>query len=394
MLITAFNPQLDEIEKTYLSIAESAGTTTHQVKNASNFLSDDRVLIGEMGHEKSEILTVASVTSTSIVTGGTLYPHDANSPIYRLRYDQVKFYRSTDGSDGTYSLLATVDIDVDQAELTTAYDDTTGLSSYYYKIAYYHSVTTLESSLSDPIPGSGFDRGTTGYFIDQFLTEVGDTKQEYVSRNEILGWLGDVNDDLMMGVSKPYNWLRTRSAYARTADQGYINFPTDDNGEITMWKIDRIRHNFNDGVTDVMETLTAIPIEEFEILYGDNDATTNDRLKHYAIDESTDKIRLGPTPATTSGGALYIYYWTTINAIDSEGDRFQTPNQKLYKSYCLHKFYRKKQTQDSSFKVTADDYAREYVSDKFKLKGVDRRDQGTPRSFAPPSSHKGFRSYD
>ncbi len=176
MLITAFNPLLDELEKTYLSSAESAGVTVHTVKNASDFTNTDRIQIGTGGHEKTEIVSTSATTATTITTGPTLYPHDANSPVTRLRYDKVKIYRSTDGSDGTYSLLATVDIDVDQAELTTAYDDTTGLSSYFYKVSYFHSLSTLESSLSDPIPGTGYDRGTVGYFIDQFITEVGDRK--------------------------------------------------------------------------------------------------------------------------------------------------------------------------------------------------------------------------
>ena len=398
MIITAFNPLLDELEKTYLNKAESAGTTVHQVKNASNFAISDRVLIGEMGREKSEIVTVSAVTDDTITTGATLYPHDSNEPIYKLRYDQAKFYRSTDGIDGTYSLLTTIDLDMDQEELTTLYDDVSGLSTYHYKIAYYHSVATLESSLSDAVPGTGYDRGTVGYFIDQFLIETGDTKEEYVSRSEIYGWLNDVNDDLRMGVSKPYNWLKRRVAFTRTAGEGYIDFPTDSvSGEITIPAIDRLRHNFNDGVTDKWETLTEMPIEEYEVTYDENDTDGNDTLKHYAIDEATDKIRIGPVPVTTQTAALYLYYWALLADLDSEGDRFQTPTQKPYKSYCLMKFYRKKQVKDSSFKSVADEYGREYATDKFKLKGVDRRSQGTPRSMAPPSTphsrHKGNRSY-
>lgn len=397
MLITAFNPSLEELEKTYLSIAESAGTTDHQVKNASNFVADDRVQIGEPGREKTEIVTVVSVTDTEIVTGATLYPHDANSPVYRLRFDQVKFYRSTDGIDGTYSELTAIAIDVDQAELTTVYDDTSGISSYYYKVSYYNSVSTLESSLSDPIPGSGYDRGTVGYFIDQFLTEVGDRKQEFVTRDEIIGWIGDVGDDLLLGVTTPFDWLKTRAAFTRTASQNYLNYPTDSTtGEITMWKLDRIRHYNSD--TEKWETLTEKSIDRFEILYDDESADESDEIKHFAMDEATDKIRLGPTPATTQTAAFYIYYWEKFNTIDSEGDRFQTPNQKIYKDYCLMKFYRKKQIQDTSFKPTADGHEKDYIATKFRLKSQNRRSQGTPRSFAPPSSihdrHKGNRSYD
>jgi hypothetical protein len=230
-----------------------------------------------------------------------------------------------------------------------------------------------------------------GYFIDQFITEVGDRKQEFVSREEIIGWLGDVNDDILMNVAKPFSWLATRTAYTRTASQGYLDYPTDSNGEITMWKFDRLRH-YNIDETE-WETLTAIPIEEYEITYADT-SVENDAIKHVALDEASDKLRIGPIPETTQVAGLYLYYWAKMTALDSEGDRFQTPTQKVYKSYCLSKFYRKKQVKDSSFKIIADDYAREYASDKFKLKGADRRDQGSPRSMAPPQDHKGYRSYD
>lgn len=391
MLVTAYNPTLEELEKTYLDKAIAAGTTTLNVKNASNFANNDRILIGEMGREKSEIVTVSATTDDTITTGATLYSHNADAPIYRLRYDQVKFYRSTTGSDGTYSLLSTVDMDVDQAELTTLYDDTTGVSTYYYKVAYYHSISTLESSQSDPVPGSGYLRGTAGFLIDEILIETGDTNEEYVKRSEIYGWLNEVNDDLQTNRSQPYSFLKARQAFTRTADTDYLAYPTDSNGKQTMWKFDRIDHQYVSGSTDITETLRVIPIEEFWYLYGDNNADTEDRTKHVALDDTVNLIRLGPTPATTYAAAYYLYYWKYFDEIDSESDEFETPTSRIYKVYCMMKFYRKKSVQDPAYRQIASDYQSDYTQEKYKLLGTNRKDKGTPRSFGPPKGITGLR---
>lgn len=71
------------------------------------------------------------------------------------QFDTQKVYRSTTGITGSYSEITTpstrVDLVADQEDYY--YDDTAGDESYYYKVSYYHSITTLESSLTDPISG-------------------------------------------------------------------------------------------------------------------------------------------------------------------------------------------------------------------------------------------------
>jgi hypothetical protein len=72
-------------------------------------------------------VTISSVNAngTTVVVGATVFDHEADAPVYQLRFDQVKIYRAT-SSTGTYSLLTTQNLDVDNADLATNYDDTTG----------------------------------------------------------------------------------------------------------------------------------------------------------------------------------------------------------------------------------------------------------------------------
>ncbi|HEY6019608.1 MAG TPA: hypothetical protein VIY48_06795, partial [Candidatus Paceibacterota bacterium] len=65
MLIPIYCPETDDLEKTYLSNPYSAGATSLEVKNNNSFAANDRIMIGEMGQEKTEVVTV------SAVSGGT-----------------------------------------------------------------------------------------------------------------------------------------------------------------------------------------------------------------------------------------------------------------------------------------------------------------------------------
>lgn len=392
MLITSFNPPTDELEQSFLSNPVSAGISNLTVKNNDRFAADQKILVGEMGTETAEILQVSSVSggTTIVTTSGTVYPHGADTPVYVLRFDKTRFYRSTTGVDGTYSLLDTVDIDVDNNELKTYYDDTTGESSYYYKVSHYHSIDLVETEQSDPVKGAGYRRRQVGYIIDSILDEVSDPNNQHISRSELLGYFNDVNDDLITQTTRPYVFLHTREALARVANRNYIDFPTNDDGEQTMWKFDRMDYNYTDNdtdpVTDITYTLVVLPIEEFENRFRDNtiDTTTvSDKAQFISIDTAVNRFRYHPPSETSTGAIFYLYYWKYFDVIDSEADEIETPTAKIYKLYAKAMFYRKRGTQEASYNQVADRLMGEYTIEKAKLSGHNRKDRGTPRRFKP-----------
>ena len=402
MVISLFNPETDDLEKSYLANDYAIGVTSVEVKNNNRFAANDRIMIGEMGHEKTEIVTVSAVNAngTTLTVGTTVFSHSADDPVYKLRFDQVKFYRSTTGSSGTYALLATVDLDVDNANLTTIYDDTTGLSSYYYKTTVYHSISTLESAYSDPIPGGGYRRNQVGYIIDEVLQEVGDIQEINISRSELLGYFNDVNDDLTTNTNKPYDFLRTRTTLTRTAGAITIDFPTDSNGDQSMWKFDRMDYNFTDTTVtpnvDRMITIPVWPEEEFRNNYAnlvaDSTTESDDPPVAISLDTAVNKFRVWPPSETTIAGAYYLYYYKYFDRISTEGQTLETPTAKIYKLYAKGMYYRKRGTQEATYNATADRYFADYQVEKNKYTGANRKDAGTPRSFRPSNSViKGFR---
>ena len=401
MVITAFNPEVDDLEKSFLSNPYSAGVTSILVKNNNRLAANDRIMIGELGNEATEVVTVSAVSGGNTLTvGTTVFAHSADDPVYKLRFDQVKFYRSTTGVSGSYSVASTQDLDVDNANLTTIYDDTSGTSAYYYKISFYHSVSTVESALSDPIQGTGWRREQVGRVIDEVLQEVSDTNEINITRTELLGYFNDVNDDLQINVGKPYSFLHTRSTLTRTANVNYIDFPTDSDGKQTMWKFDRLDYNFTDTDTDpdtdTTTTIKVIPMEEFRNTYSDNtiDSTTvsDDKPEAMTLDTSVSRFRFSHPFETTTSNVFYLHYWKYFTTIDSEGDEIETPTPKIYKLYSKGMYYRKRAITENSYQATADRYFADYQIEKAKYTGVNRKDKGTPRSFRPETTTiKSFR---
>jgi hypothetical protein len=400
MIITAFNIETDDLEKSYIVNDFSAGITSIEVKNNNRFSANDRILIGGMGQEKSEVVTVSSVDAngTTLVIGATKFAHSTDDPVYKLTFDQVKFYRAS-SSGGSYSVISTQDMDVDNFNLTTIYDDTTGTSSNYYKFTFYHSISTVESAFSDEVQASGWRREQVGKIIDEILQEVSDPQEMNITRNEILGYFNDVNDDLQINVSRPYDFLKTRTTLTRTANTNYVDYPEDSYGKQTMWKFSRMDYNFTDTDTDPdtdnTSTITVISSEEFRNLYPDNTISTttvsDDKPEAMTLDDYVNRFRFSHPFETTASNVFYLHYWKYFTEINSEGDVIETPTPKIYKLYSKAMYYRKRGVTEPSYNAIADRFSADYIVEKNKYTGINGKDKGTPKAFRPVSSN--MRSY-
>lgn len=379
MILNAYNPSTENLEKSYLSNSYPVGATSLVVRNNDRFIATKRILLGVMGSEKAEIVTVSAVNADKITltVGATKFPHSADDPVTLLKYDQVKFYRSTTTIDGSYSLLTTVDVDVDNADDKTYYDDTTGLTSYFYKVSYYDSVGAIESSLSDAIPGSGYTRKQVGYIINDFLTEVGDLDQNYMNVPQSLSVLNECNDDLTSQSSKPYRGLKTSANLSIEGGNDRVALP------MTLLALQRVRYNFIEGATNVTDTIRFLDIEEMEYLKHDNTALDSDTLEALAIDETTNELVLYPTPATDQADRLTLYFWKTFSDFDSLGDQIELPTPRIYKLFLSARFYRKRALHDESFLPLSDRYASDYSTEVVKLQRLNRLDKGSPRGMRP-----------
>ena len=189
MIISLQNPSVDGLEKTYLSQSYNFGTTSIQVKNNQQFSSNQRILLGEPGLAYTEVVTTGTVSADgiTIAIGATLYAHEADTPVYLLQFDQGKFYASTTGINGTYTLLPNcpVNLDFTSEDLETTYNDNNAVSGEYYKMTVYNSLTAVESAFTDPIPAiTGWARNQVGYLVDQIYEELSDANEDNFTRDE------------------------------------------------------------------------------------------------------------------------------------------------------------------------------------------------------------------
>jgi hypothetical protein len=320
MIVTLQNPTTDGLEKTYLAQSYNFGATSIEVKNNQQFTTNQRILIGEMGLASSEVVTTGTVSAngTTIAIGATLYPHEADAPIYLLQFDQAKFYASTTGINGTYNLLPNcpVNIDFTSSDLETTYNDNNAVAGEYYQITVYNSITTVESAFSDPIPAiTGWARNQVGYLVDQLYEEISDANEDNLTRDEMFGYLNEVNDDLMMQVVRPYNFLYTRKAFSRVAGSNTLAWPLDSSGDNAMWKFDRMDYNFVDNTTTpVTNTTYTVPV--VDIAYFRNRWVNNN---------STAVVPTNLTATLAAGGSLVVgtTYYYTVTAVYGAGG--QTP---------------------------------------------------------------------
>ena len=390
MNIQAFNPSVDQLEKTFLAQSYNLGVTSVEVKNNQEFSTTQRVQLGEPGLAYTEIVTTGApnANGTTLPIGATLFSHEADTPVYLLQFDQAKFYRSTTGINGTYTLLSAVNLDVTNGNLITSYNDLTSQTGYYYKTSMYNSGTTVESAQSDAVPAGGWARNQVGYLIDQIYEEITDMTEDNMSRNELIGYFNEVNDDLIMQVVRPYNFLYTRKAFPRVAASNTLAWPTNSAGNNCMWKFDRMDYNYvNTATTPV--TNNTYTVETVGLAYfrnrhitNENDITTqDDMVQELALDESQHTFNYYPYSLTSSAAVWYLYYWSTFTEIVSEGNVIQTPTPRIYKLYTMYKYYLKRAVTEPAYLQIATQHLAQYTNEKTRYKSQDRRDAGSPRRF-------------
>ena len=378
MIVTAFNPETQNLERTYLAEYTPEASATLNVKNTNGFATAKAILIGKMGQERAEIMETDGVTPNDVVSldGTTGFAHNADDPVYLLRYNKIRFYRSAT-IDGTYALLGTVDIDVDNEDLITRYDHAAGVSTDYYKVKYYNDISLEESNFSDAIRAEGYDTLTIGKVIDAVARRVRDREYNILTIEDYLDIAQEVNDDLITQRHKPYKFLKKVVALNTVAGQNYIAMPAD------LWKFDYLVYSWTvGGVTHSYKIEEPLSQEDFIRKYDNTNWIDSDELIDIALDEFNERILIGPGAKTSQTGVVELHYYQTFNEINSIGDIVQTPNTLIYRYKMMAEFYAAKAETDRQYGTLSANYESKYGNEIVKMQRVNRVDVGTPRSFA------------
>lgn len=383
MIVTAHNPSTQDLERTFLSqyMPEASGTLA--VKNTDGFTSTDPVMIGRQGSERTELAVLDGLTAPNVLdlTANTSFAHNADDPVYKLRYNRVRFYRAT-SQNGTYTLQATVNLDVENEDKVTRYDDPTGATTHFYKITYYNTVSLEETERSDPIPATGMLATSIGKVIDEHLRNVKDVGETILGIQEYIDVANDVNDELLLQSLKPYGFLKTDITLNTVAGQDYIDLAA---SVTDFWKFDYLVYTVTrGGVANTYKIEYPLSLEAFIKKYRSYPWQDDDELLDVAIDEANQKILLGPGSRTSVVGAVELHYYKKFTKLDSPGDLVELPTILPYKLKFKSEYYAAKSESDPNFLRLSERYEAKYGNEVVKMQRANRVDVGTPRSFAPP----------
>jgi hypothetical protein len=151
-------------EVTFINADAAAGTDAITVLNDSSYTGGQKILIGNLSQENTEVGTILSVASKIITLTANLSNRHIRGEIITLLFgDQIHLYRAAnvDGSipaDSSFSyinVLATIQGDDASSDLV----DATGSSSYWYKTTYYNTATGEETDLSQALAVRGGNYG-------------------------------------------------------------------------------------------------------------------------------------------------------------------------------------------------------------------------------------------
>ena len=337
------NPPALDGQETSLSSDVAAAATSSTVENNKSFANNDYVVFGLPGEELTEIVKLTGVSGTTTISHSTgpVFAHTARTPISQIMYNQVKIYSAT-SETGSYSLLDTVDLTLDQDY--TIYRDTAGTESTWYKIKYYNATTLALSSFSSVVKGTGYTDESLASMTDEVLEEFGDLGSKEISRDRVKNLLKAAVRKVILEVIKVYSEYRKQYTTAtHTSGTALYDLPT------RFLDFVRVDVNYTgSGAT------AAYKVETFESeAEGQPDTSYQTFDPHVFI--RGDQYGLRPTP-TSNSGTTFIWYWDYPAVMVNESDVHGMPFgiREILINYALFRLWLPKD------KDTAAIYRQEY----------------------------------
>ena len=313
MQVKIYHPELGP-GKTRLSADVAASATSSTVENNDNFATNDYSIFGILGQDQTEIVKLTSTTGNTTIghTTGPVFAHSARTSVLEIKYNQAKVYSSTT-EDGTYSLVATVDLDVNK--YLTLYDDTAGISTTWYKIKYYNSTTTVLSAYSSAVLATGYGEDSLKSMTDEILDDYGDPDDKEGNRNKIRRYLRAEVRNITREIIKTYpDYRRKYDTQALTSTTATYSLPT---RFLAFFRVD-----VNLTGTSATSAYKAIIESEFE---GAPDSTysTSDPRVFFRSSGNTEQFGIRPTPAAS--GMAFLWFWDYPALMTDDSDEHGLP---------------------------------------------------------------------
>ncbi|MFA5036125.1 MAG: hypothetical protein WC479_03020 [Candidatus Izemoplasmatales bacterium] len=334
MIIKISHPELD-LNITRLSADVAVSATSATVENNEDLTTNDYVVWGRYGEEKSEIVLLTSVTGNTTIghTTGPVFAHAANTQVSKIPYNQIQIYRST-SETGTYTLIATTDITPDEVE--TTYNDTDGTTSSWYKTRFYNVAGTTYSDYSDVLEGTGYEEDSLRSITDEVLEDFGDENSDEINRSMVARVARAAVRKITVALIrvKP-DYRQQYTTQDLTSGTATYSLPT---RFLTFLRVD-----LNLTGTSATEAYKATFESE---RHGEPDTSYYTNNPRVFFRDGVWGIR--PTPAAS--GRAFLWYWDYPAEMTDDTDTHGLPYgaRDLIVSYCLYRLWASKDIDKSN----------------------------------------------
>lgn len=221
----------------------ASGVGAITVYGITDFAVSYILLIGEIGQEGSEIIKTHAATAptgnTVTLASNTTKPHNKDTKVYVIDYDQIELYHAATVSGSKTQVGSTTSIDPGSFE--PIFQDTTNTSGYYF-FRFKNSLSAAVSDYSDPIPYDGFSYDTVGYAMTRVLKEMDAQYSERLTSQMLMDWL---NDMLRYVRGKLKRWTKYQEFDKNLGQVTYgsnkVAMPADAYDQDSLKAVDQIR---------------------------------------------------------------------------------------------------------------------------------------------------------
>jgi len=290
------HPEILKNQSTFLTEQANSGDTTLKVADITGFTTNQLLLIGNFGSEKTEIAkTSASVApSGNIITlaSGLKYSHIGKARVTVMDYDKIRIYRAN-SEFGTYNEIDLIDIAVD--EETTVYKDESGDLDKWYKIRYENSITGEVSSFSAQLSAVGYDENSVVILLNKAQKMFSKYSEQLIDRDTWLQWLNE-GYRIMINRIKDlgFDWgVKKGTPIPLEAGKEEYNLPSDFLSQRRIW----IRYD-----NGQYKLANKIDFSSYDPNYNYSQSSPSYYFRG-------NKIVVVPTPQANSGDILIYYYY-------------------------------------------------------------------------------------
>lgn len=335
---------------TRLASDAAAAAVTSTVENTTSFGVNDLVLYGKLGEEKTEIAAITSVTPYTTLghSAGLNFSHGAQTKLSQIKYNKAEISRAS-AEGGSYSVLATVDLTVD--EPATYYDDLTGTSTSWYKIRYKNSLTSVYSDYSVELQATGYSEDSLASMTEEVLDDYSDVDGEQLSPKKVRRDLRTAVRRLILRIIKVIpEYHRNKTTQVLSSGVDLYDMPT---RFLAFFKI-VVNYDSTVEANGRKASFETEDAGEPDTQYGTSDPRIIIRANQWG---------LRPTP-TSSSGKAFLYYWdypaVMVNDDDEHGLGFGARDALV--AYALYKAWKDKDDDVASrYKADWEEIGQEFI---------------------------------